>query len=175
LPLNWQAELGIVGEKTRALIHWLTALHAPLGHGAPFAASALFAVAGISPSGMWRTIAYLSAAILAILIAADITRTLVERHPYISHPRTILTLPMLAFRAVLTLILGSVYSYLVFIGIGPWTPFVLWPVLFVVCSMIAWRNVEIWYEQGAEFEEELKEADAKRALRPVSHAPDRGR
>jgi hypothetical protein len=163
-----------LGEKIRTVIHWLAALHAPLGHGAPFAASALFAAAGILRGGPWRALAYLGAVILAILIAADIVRTLIERHPYIPHPSTILTLPMLAFRAVLTLVLGSVYSYLVFIGIGPWTPFVFWPVLLVVCCIIAWRNVEIWYEQGAEFEEELKEADAKERS-SLSHAPDRGR
>jgi hypothetical protein len=30
-------------------------------------------------------------------------------------------------------------------------------VVLVICFFIAWRNVELWYEQGAEFEEELVE------------------
>jgi len=81
---------------------------------------------------------------------------------------------MLAFRALLTLVLGGAYSYMVFIGIGFWTPFVLWPVLFVVCCMVAWRNVEIWYEQGAEFEEELKKAEAQEHS-GLAHVSDRGR
>jgi hypothetical protein len=49
------------------------------------------------------------------------------------------------------------------VGVGPWLPFLVWPMILVICFFIAWRNLELWYEQGAEFEEELAEEIQQRA------------
>jgi len=151
-----------VGEDLRKIVRRLAALHAPLGHWAPLATSVLFAASGLSHSIFLRVIAYCSAMMLAILIAADVARSFVDAHSFPDRPvyrRPVLTLPMLAVRLLLTGILGSIYTFLVFIGLGLWAPFILLPFLFVICSLIAWRNVDLWYEQGAVFEQELKETE----------------
>lgn len=148
-----------MGEDFRKLIRWLADLHAPLGRWSPLAATGLFLGSHFLHSTFLRTLAYGGASVLLILIAADIARSFVDpqSYPERSGPgRTALTWPMLAFRVGLTAILGSAYAILVFIGIGPWFPLFVLPVLFVICLLVAWRNVDLWYEQGAEFEEELK-------------------
>ena len=155
-----------MGENIRAIIRWLSSIHAPLGRWSPFAASALFAASGLSHSIFLRIIAYIGALVLALLIGADVARSFIDAHSFPDRPasaRTLLTLPMLFVRLALTGILGSIYTFLVFIGIGFWAPFILLPFLFVICSLIAWRNVDLWYEQGAEFELELKEAQRSQA------------
>jgi hypothetical protein len=122
----------------------------------------MFAASGLSHSIFLRIIAYIGALVLASLIGADVARGFVDAHSFPDRPasaRTLLTLPMLFVRLALTGILGSIYTFLVFIGIGLWAPFILLPFLLVICSLIAWRNVDLWYEQGAEFEQELKETE----------------
>jgi len=150
-----------VGENIRTIIRGLSSIHAPLGRWTPFAASVLFAASGLSHSIFLRIIAYIGALVLALLIAADVAGPFVDPHSFPDRPaaRTLLTLPMLFVRLALTGVLGSIYTFLVFIGIGLWAPFILLPFLFAICSLIAWRNVDLWYEQGAVFEQELKETE----------------
>lgn len=73
---------------------------------------------------------------------------------------------MQAVRVVLSVALGSLYSFLIFAGIGLWMPFIFLPIIFFACCFIAWRNVSLWYEQGTEFEEELAEAEHRRHCAP---------
>ena len=152
---------GFMSEDLRKLVRWLAALHAPLGHWAPIAASVLFAGAGMSHSFFLRFLAYSGASIFIILIGADILRSFIDQHSF-PDPRThhcaVLTLPMLIARVILAVGLGSVYTFLVFIGVGAWTPFIFLPAIFLVCCFVAWRNVSLWYEQGEEFEQALAEA-----------------
>jgi hypothetical protein len=161
-----------VGENFKASIRWLAGLHAPLGHWAPIAASALFAASSLSHFTLLRVLAYSGAIVLAILVAADVARSFIDEQSFpaqTGHAK--LTLPMLAFRLLLTGVLGSIYTFLVFTGLG-WAPFILLPVLFVICSLIAWRNVDLWYAQGVKFEEELKEEEHHQSTR-FSQVPGR--
>jgi hypothetical protein len=158
-----------VGEDLRKLVRGLAALHAPLGHWAPIAASALFAGAGISHSAFLRFLAYCGASIFTILIGADIVASFVDRHSFPDprvHHCAVLTLPMLIARVMLATALGSLYTFLVFIGVGPWTPFMFLPAIFLVCCFVAWRNVALWYEQGEEFEQALAEAEQRKSTAP---------
>jgi len=66
---------------------------------------------------------------------------------------------MQVMRVILSVSLGSLYSFLIFAGIGLWMPLIFLPMIFLVCCFIAWRNVSLWYEQGEEFEEMLAEAE----------------
>jgi hypothetical protein len=139
-------------------------VHAPLGRWAPLAASGLFAAAGFSHSKFLRVLAYGAATALVLLIAADLTRSLLENEPARTRNdpmRPAKYISMTVFQLLITVALASLYTFFVFLGLGPWTPFIFVPVIFVVCYLVARRNVTLWYWQGAEYEEELKETEAE--------------
>jgi H+/Cl- antiporter ClcA len=156
-----------VGENLRRLVRWLSSLHAPLGRWAPLAGSILFAGAGLSHSSFLRALAYSGAAVFVVLITADIAGSFVDGHSFpdrSNHPAHVLTLPMLLVRALLSAILGVIYSSLIFAGVGPWTPFIFLPVIFLVCCFVGWRNVSLWYQQGEEFEKALAESEQRKNM-----------
>jgi hypothetical protein len=153
-------KLQTLRENIHSLIRWLSTLHAPLGRWTPLAGSALLAGAHFFHSGFVRILAYSASIVLAILIASDIARSFIDTHSFpdrSTHPNSG-SLPMLGVRVVLSVALGSLYSVLVVAGIGLWIPLIFFPILFLVCCFVAWRNVSLWYEQGEDFEEALVEA-----------------
>lgn len=152
----------------RTLIRWLASLHAPLGRGSPFAASALFLVAGFAHSRLVHSLAYLGACAVLALIAADIAKSFIDPGSFPLRRAAPLTWPIFAFRLLLTACLGGIYSFFVFVGVGPWMPILVWPVILAICFFIAWRNVDLWYEEGAEFEEELAEEAHRQDLKLTS-------
>ncbi|HEX4606475.1 MAG TPA: hypothetical protein VH724_20925 [Candidatus Angelobacter sp.] len=124
------------------------------------AASVLFAGAGLSHSGLLRALAFVGASVFMILIAADLTCAFIDGHAFPDHARRgPAPWPMLAVRLLLSVMLGSIYALLVFIGVGLWTPFIFLPVIFFASCAVAWRNISLWYEQGAKFEEDLAGAE----------------
>jgi hypothetical protein len=157
-----------VGENLRNLIRWLSSLHAPLGRWAPLAGSGLLAGAHFFHSGLVRFLAYSGSVVLGILIASDIARSFIDTHSFpdrSGHPHN-LSLPALSVRIVLSVALGSLYSFLVLAGIGLWMPFIFLPAILLVCCFVAWRNISLWYEQGEEFEDALVEAQQERNIVP---------
>ncbi|HXA85813.1 MAG TPA: hypothetical protein VNZ47_12100 [Candidatus Dormibacteraeota bacterium] len=152
----------------RRLIRWLSSLHAPLGRWAPLAGSCLLAGAHFFHSGFVRFLAYSGSAVLAILIASDIVRSFIDTHSFPErsrHPNNA-SLPMICVRLMLSVALGSLYSFLVLAGVGLWLPFMFLPAIFLLCCFVAWRNISLWYEQGEEFEDTLVEALHERSVVP---------
>ena len=149
-----------VGENIRIFIRWLSSLHAPLGRWAPLAGAGLLTSTRLFHSGFLRALAYSASAILAILIASDIARSFIDPHAFPEGKRNPapVSAPMQMVRVVLSITLGSLYSFLIFAGIGLLLPSIFWPVIFLVCCLVGWRNVSLWYKQGEEFEEALAEA-----------------
>jgi hypothetical protein len=149
-----------VAEKIRVLIRWLSSAHAPLGRWAPLAGAGLLTSTRLFHSGFLRALAYSASAIFAILIASDIARFFIDPQAFPEGKRNPapVSVPMQAVRLVLSITLGSIYSFLIFAGIGLWMPPIFWPVIFLACCFIGWRNVSLWYRQGEEFEEALAEA-----------------
>jgi hypothetical protein len=113
-------------------------------------------------------LAYLSACLILILFAADIAKSFIDPGSFPLPPAPRMTWPMLALRLLLTGLMGGAYSVSVWVGVGPWLPILVWPVILVVCFFIAWRNLELWYEQGAEFEQELAEEAQHRTVKLAS-------
>jgi hypothetical protein len=142
--------------------------HAPLGRWAPLAGSGLLAGTHFFHSGLVRILAYSGSIVLGILIASDVARSFLDTHSFPDrsrHPHN-LSLPMLCVRGMLSVALGSLYSFLVLAGVGLWMPFIFVPVIFLMCCFVAWRNISLWYEQGAEFEDALVEAQHQHNVVP---------
>lgn len=146
-----------LGDYLRRVIRWLASLHAPAGRWSGLAATGLFLVAGLSHQRLVYDLAYLSACVVLVLFAADMAKTFIDQGAFPLRPAPKMSWPILAFRLVLTGLLGTGYSFFVWVGVGPWWPPIVWPVIFFICFFIAWRNLQLWYEQGAEFEQELAE------------------
>jgi hypothetical protein len=153
----------------RGLIRWLASLHAPLGRWSPLAATGLFLVAGLSHVRLVHLLGYIGGCAILILVAADVAKSFIDQSSYPLRPAATMTWPMLAFRLVLTVFTGGMYTVFVWVGIGPWLPLMVLPVIPVICCFIAWRNLDLWYQQGAQFEEELAE-DTRRQSQKVSSA-----
>jgi 4-hydroxybenzoate polyprenyltransferase len=153
-----------VSENIRAIIRWLSSVHAPLGRWAPLAGAGLLTCAHLFHSGFLKALAYSGSAAFAILIASDIAHSFIDTHsfPERKRNRAPVSFPMQAVRVVLSVALGSLYSFLILAGIGLWMPLIFLPVIFLACCFIAWRNVSLWYQQGEEFEESLVDAEHKK-------------
>ena len=80
-----------------------------------------------------------------------------------SRVKSKVSLPEIFFAAMLAFI----YSALIIAGMNllflpsPIVVFLVMPAIFVVCCAVAWHNVTLWYDEGAEYEEELKQANTK--------------
>jgi hypothetical protein len=132
------------------------------------AGSSLLASAHFFHSGFVRVLACSGSVVLGILIASDIARSFIDTHSFPDrgrHPHNV-ALPMLSVRIVLSIALGSLYSFLVLAGVGLWMPLFFWAAIFLVCCFVAWRNITLWYEQGEEFEDALVEAQHERNIVP---------
>jgi hypothetical protein len=141
----------------RALVRWLASLHAPMGRWSPLAATGLCLLGGLSHSRPVYQLAYFGACVILVLFVADVAKSFIDQSSFPARPATPMTWPMLAFRLALTLFTGGIYSVFVWVGVGPWMPLIVLPVIPIICCSIAWRNLDLWYQQGAEFEEELAE------------------
>lgn len=154
-----------MGEKLQALSFWMQTEYAMLGRLAPYAASVLFAVAGFSHSVPLKVVAYILATTLAIMIALDLATQLLERddaerrRPGIRARR----IPLTPFQFCLAGAQAVIYTFLVFFGLGPATPLLFIVPVFAFSSLAAWRNVRLWYREGADFEDRLNELEEEKA------------
>jgi hypothetical protein len=154
------------GPALKTAFQWLLDLHAPTGRWAPFAASGLFAAGSLTDHASLRVLLDCAAAALALLIAADLARALMERQPAVSVGGRAVSLrrvPVTPFQFVLTGALAAIYTWLIFVGMGPFMPIVVLPIVFLVACFAAWRNVRLWYLQGSEYEDELNAYANERA------------
>jgi hypothetical protein len=146
-----------LGDYLRALIRWLASLHAPMGKWSPLAATGLCLLGGLSHSRPLYQLAYFGACVIMALFAADVAKSFIDQSSFPLRPVLPTSWPMLAFRLVLTIFMGGIYSILVWVGVGSWMPIIVLPAIPLICCLIAWRNLDLWYQQGAQFEEELAE------------------
>jgi prepilin signal peptidase PulO-like enzyme (type II secretory pathway) len=159
-------------ESWQIFVAQIRSWHAPLGRYSPFAASALFAASAFSHSMTLRLLAYGVATILALFIAVDLAHSLLElESPSVERERSrrLRYIPVNWFQFALAAALAAIYTWFIFVGLGPWTPFVFAVLLYPLCYLVAWRNVRLWYQQGADYEEVLKEEAELERVR-ASHA-----
>lgn len=148
--------------------------HAPLGRYSPLAASALFAGCAFAHSTLLRLLGYSLASVLVFLIAVDLANSLLEGEPVaVEHERNkrLKYIPVTWPQFVLTAVLAALYTWFVFVGLGPWTPWMFGVLAYPLCCIVAWRNVRLWYQQGTDYEEVLKEEEElQQARRARAHA-----
>jgi hypothetical protein len=169
-------------ENLRTFLRWLQSRHAPLGRAAPLCASALFAAAAFSHSAPLKFLAYGLATVLAILIAGDICSGMLEWQG-IDNPNStghgtkpLRRVSLSPFQFVLVSVQASIYTFFIFSGLGPVAPYALVVPVFALSVIVAWRNIRLWYREGAEYEEDLREwqqrtADklARASIRNLQH------
>lgn len=153
-----------MGEDLRTFLGWLQSRPVPLGHFTPMAASVLFAAAHYMPWPVLRFVAYAAASVLAILLVIDIASDMLESDNDGSSSRiSRQEVPVTVFQFVLTGFQAGMYTFLIFLGLGPFTPIIFVVPVFAFACIAAWRNVRLWYRQGADFEERLHEAQVEDA------------
>jgi hypothetical protein len=149
-----------VVEDLKTFARSLQRVHAPLGHAAPLAASALFACAGLAGSGFLRVLAYGLASALALLIGVDLVQSFLDRSPSEAARYGDRAYGFMAwFEVLLAVPLAAVYTFFIFIGLGLWTPFYFLIPAFVVSWLVARRNVKLWYSQSLGYQAHLREAE----------------
>lgn len=139
----------------------------PLQHFAPFVGSGLVAAAGFCSSRALR-FACLSVAIVVLLfVTADFARSLLDNESGdASYDRTAKDNPVTTAQVFLSFILAAVYFGMIFSGLyalfisSRFVLFVMTPAVLVFSGLAAWRNVRLWYRQGEDYEEALREETA---------------
>ena len=155
----------------RRVIRWLASLHAPAGRWSALVATGLFLGAALSRSAFVHYLAYCAGCVILILFAADLAKSFIDPGSFPQQPAPRMSRAMLVFRVLLTLVVGGTYSVCVWVGLGPWLPPIIYPAILAICLLIAWRNLELWYEQGAEFEQELAEETHRQTPAKISTPP----
>jgi hypothetical protein len=163
-----------LGELWQTFAARIGSWHAPLGRYSPFIASLLFAGCAFTHSTLLRRLGYSVASVLVFLIAVDLANSLLEREPVAverERNKRLKYIPVSWPQFVLTGVLATLYTWFVFVGLGAWTPLIFALLAYPLSCLVAWRNVRLWYQQGVDYEEVLKEEEElQRALQARANA-----
>jgi hypothetical protein len=153
-----------LGEDLKTLLRWAREKCLPIQPLTPFIASGLTLGAGFCSSHPLRVLLLSLAIVLFLYLAADLAQSLLDRETgyasYLGPPKTI---PVTAAQIELATVLALIYFFMIFevvklfilpSGIG--LVLVILGIL-VLSSLAAWRNVRLWWREGADYEQALKE------------------
>jgi hypothetical protein len=140
----------------------------PLQRLAPFLGCGLIVAAGFCSSRPLRLLCLSVAVVLLLFVVADFARSLLDNETgnasYQGPPAHI---PVTLFQVFLTVIVAVTYFFMIFMGIhslfvssGP-VLLIMVPGIMVFSSLAAWRNVRLWYREGADYEQALKEEEGQ--------------
>lgn len=103
---------------------------------------------------------------LLLIAASDWARNLIEQERRRDLPKL---QGITVGQVFLTILLAAFYNFTVFEGVtfgvtvlrqaDTRLGLILSGLIFVLCCLAAWRNVSLWYRQGAVYGDELREAD----------------
>jgi hypothetical protein len=162
-----------LGEDWKMLLRWAWEKSLPLRPLMPFIASALTVGAGICSSRPLRVLLLSLAIVLFLYVAADVARSMLDKETgYASYQGPPKHLPVTPFQVVLAAALAVIYSFMIleafkllFLPSGYGLALIALGV-FVLSFLAAWRNVRLWWREGADYEQALKEeAQMSRKLR----------
>jgi hypothetical protein len=140
----------------------------PLERFTVFIASALTLVAGFCHSRFLHYLCLSVAAVLFLIIVADMARSLLDDDlnkpaQYASVQGPPKRIAVNAAQVLFTALLALIYASMIFAGLH--TLFLSSAFMFLVMTsgvlafstLAAWRNVRLWYREGADYEQALKE------------------
>jgi len=140
----------------------------PLQALTPFVGLGLIVAAGFCSSRPLRLTCLVIAIVLLLFVAADFARSLLERQTgtasYQGPPARIAVTP---FQVLLTVVVAITYFFMIFAGIHTFFGSSLLvyafmaPGILVFSVLAAWRNVRLWYREGADYEQALKEEEGQ--------------
>jgi hypothetical protein len=130
-------------------------------------ASALTLASGFCSSRPLRLLCLLAAVVLFLTVATDFARSLLDREPAGATQPGSHNLPVTPTQIFLSVIVASVYAAMMFVGLSTvvtssWIAFfVMSPGIVVLSSLAAWHNVRLWYREGEDYEQVLKEEEGQ--------------
>jgi hypothetical protein len=154
---NWSARLQQISLIFNLRKPWAPLGSAALAYGASFVHSPLLRITTIG------------VALLLFLIAAtEIAGHLLEPDQGPINPlRHSERVPVTPLQVILTWAMASIYTFLILGALEPivaalarptlWTIVIVAALVFLLCCLVAWRNVRLWSYEGAEYEELLNE------------------
>jgi hypothetical protein len=139
----------------------------PLRRFTALIASALTLASGFCSSRPLRLLCLSVAVLLFLTVAADFARSLLDREPNGATQPNPYSLPVTPPQIFLTAIVACVYAAMMFIGLSTVVTssgiafFVISPGIMVLSSLAAWHNVRLWYREGEDYEQVLKEEEGQ--------------
>ncbi|HET6933918.1 MAG TPA: hypothetical protein VFI72_03710 [Candidatus Angelobacter sp.] len=151
-------------EDAQALLFRLRGIMLPLQRWAAPIASVLTLVAGFCHSRPLRFLLISVAAILFLVVAADFARSLLDHETsWASHQGPPQQIPVDIGQLTLAALLAIFYTAMIFVGLHlvllptGLAFFIMLPGVVVLSSLAAWHNVRLWYREGADYEQAIKE------------------
>lgn len=153
-----------MGEDFKELWAWAREKWLPLEPWSPFLASGMTLGAGFCKVRSLRVLLLCLAVGFFLTAAADFARSLLDRDSgNASNEGPPGRVPVTWQQVVLAAILALLYFFMIFAGFkllflpsGPALVLMIFGVL-VVSVLAAWRNVRLWWREGADYEQALKE------------------
>lgn len=140
-------------------LRWTWLAHRRL---APLVASALIFAAHFGASRSLRMLLLALSTVLFFLTVSDMALEFMDRS-YSDSEGTSPKISVSPAQFLIAAMLALVYTCLISAGLNliflpsTLTVFLLVPGIFLICCFVAWHNVTLWYEQGADYEQNLKE------------------
>jgi hypothetical protein len=156
-----------MGEISKVIPERVRNVLLPLQRFTALIASALTLASGFCSSRPLRLLCLFLAVLLFLTVAADFARSLLDREPNVSAQPNPDSIPVTPPQVFLAAIVACVYAGMMFVGLSTVVAssgiafFVMSPGIVVLSSLAAWHNVRLWYREGADYEQVLKEEEGQ--------------
>lgn len=134
----------------------------------PLWSGVMMVTAGFFPTHSLRVLIYGLGVLFLLVTVVDVALDFLDRN-YPNQPNSRVKAKASAPEIFFAAMLAFIYSFFIIAGMNllflpsPVVVFLIMPAIFLICCAVAWHNVTLWYEEGAEYEEALKEANNKQA------------
>jgi amino acid transporter len=120
------------------------------------------------PTSSLRVLVYGLGVVFLLLTVIDVAQDFLDRD-YPKRPNNRIKAKPAAPEIFFAAMLAFIYSFFIIAGMNLFflpsavILFFVMPAIFLICCLVAWHNVTLWYDEGADYEEALKEANTRQA------------